>query len=269
MSAAGYDAFADGLTAFNDDDYDRAISLFTTALTAGDLNARLIPVAQLQRARAYLAKNECALALIDLSAVLKANPGYFEALVPRATAYACLGNDAAAVTDLGSAIALRPNSYLYKARGHARWGVGDFVGASEDFSQTMKQEKNGEDPYACLWFVISRLRSGPVEKKELIEYFQGYDLVSWPGPLLKFFRGDTTAEQAARVAEVGDSAETLGRRCEANFYLAEWWIVQKSASTAKPLLEIARDQCPADFVESHAAKVELARLGRSKGAGDH
>src|SRR5215469_16477935 len=81
--AAGYDDFADGLTALARDDYDGAIALFTSALAAGDLTANLVPVAHLQRARAYLFKGNCPAATLDLSSAIALRPNYSEAIAMR------------------------------------------------------------------------------------------------------------------------------------------------------------------------------------------
>jgi lipoprotein NlpI len=48
--------------------------------------------------------------------------------------------------------------------------------------------------------------------------------------------------------------------CEANFYLAEWWLAKKGEETARPLLEDVRDNCRHDFIEYSAARAELTRL---------
>jgi lipoprotein NlpI len=263
-SATGYDEFADGMTAVSDGDSDRAIALFTSALASNDLNVKLVPVAYFQRGRAHLAKNECALAVSDLSAAMSKRADYLEAILLRGTAELCVDEEAAAIADLSAAIALRPGPDLYWQRGRIRWRTDDFAGASEDFAQTIRLEQKSKAPYPRLWFVISQLRVGALDEKELDDFYSGVDLDKWPGPLLEFFRGRATAEDVTRKAIADDAKVATGYRCEANFYLAEWWIIQHNAATAKPLLENARDTCPADFIELPAAKRELARLALSK-----
>src|SRR5271163_4479203 len=136
--AAGYDDFAQGLSAINRGDNDQALANFSSALKAGDLNATLMPVAYFDRARIYLAKRECALAAADLTAAIKAKPDYADAYLARASVDQCQNDETGAIADFTQAIALRPTPNAYAGRGRAHWNAADFAGAAADFAQAMK-----------------------------------------------------------------------------------------------------------------------------------
>ncbi|HTW36809.1 MAG TPA: tetratricopeptide repeat protein [Rhizomicrobium sp.] len=256
--AAGYDDFASGLSAINRGDDDQAITFFTSALAAGDLNARLVPIAYLDRGRAHWRKGKCTLAIADFSAAIKARPDYFDAYVGRGIADRCAGNDADAIIDFTQAVAKRPFADAYWQRGLARWDLGDLDGAAQDFSATVPLAPTW--PYPALWFAMSKQRTGSFDGRDFASRIDGLDLHEWPGPALELFRGNATPDDVYRAAGEGDAKKTKGQLCEADFYVAEWWIVQKKPDAAKPLLMRARDNCPQDFTEYVAAAVELKRL---------
>jgi hypothetical protein len=54
--------------------------------------------------------------------------------------------------------------------------------------------------------------------------------------------------------------EDKGRKCEADFYVAEWHLISRTPDAAKPLLYEASVICPHDYVEFEASRIELAQL---------
>jgi len=258
VRAAGYDDFAQGLSAFNRGDNDRAIALFTSALAAGDLNANLVPVAYLDRARAQLIKGDCASAIPDLSAALKARPDNLEALHIRGDAERCAGSPESAIVDYTQAIALKPDASGYWGRGLSRWDIGDFADAATDFASAAA--RNPKWPYPILWFDMARFRAGAFGPAEVRESIANLNVDDWPGPLFDLFAGNATPDDVFHAAADGDPKIAADKRCEANFYVGEWWLLKKNPDAAKPLLQDAATNCRHDFVEYFAAATELKRI---------
>jgi tetratricopeptide (TPR) repeat protein len=254
--AAGYDDFASGMSAVNRGDNDQAIAFFTSALAAGDLSASLAPVAYLERARAHLAKDECPQAAADAAAALKAKPVYFEASLLKARADTCDGAQADVIADLTQVIAIRPFGEAYFERALARWSGGDFEGAAGDFSTA--SSLTPEWAYPVIWFGLSKQRAGTFDGADFAKRRQSFDGNDWPDPVLSLYEGKAKPDDVLAVAGKGDAAK--GNLCEAHFYIAEWWLIQKNADAARPLLQDAKSNCPRNFIEYRAAQAELGRL---------
>ena len=255
--AASYDDFSRGLAANNRGEYDLAISALTSALGAGDLNASLIPVAYLDRGIAHRHKGECKDAVSDLSAAIKLKPDYVDAYWERAVANSCAGDWSAALADLDTLIARRPGKSAYRSRGMLHWENGDFAAAAADFQQAAALDP--KDAYVALWLELSRMRAGTLDPAQVSGDIRHIDS-DWPMPVLDLYRGKITADEAVKAASKGDAATLTGRQCEADFYVAEWWMAGRNESTAKPLLERAKAECPRGFEEYPAAVTELNRL---------
>jgi lipoprotein NlpI len=255
-AATGYDDFAQGLSALNSGDNDRALSSFSAALAAGDLNANFVPTAYFDRGRLYLAKKECALAAADLTAAIKLRPDYLDAYLGRISAEECLNDNAAVIADFTQAIALQPTGRMYAGRGRAHWNQSDFADAAADFAEAAKLVPKG--PYILLWLEISRMRAGTSAVDATAP--AAFDSDDWPKPVFALFGAKATPDDVMRAADQGDADTAPARQCEADFYVAEWWLIQQKTDAARPLLENARAQCKHTSREYSAAAIELRRL---------
>lgn len=257
LAADSYEDFARGISAVNQGDSDQAIALLSSALAGGDLDPHLVPVAYLERARAFLAKQQCAPAVSDLSAALKLKPDYAEAYVYSGFANDCAGDAAAAMADFSKVIEALPNAAIFFARGRARWNEGDFAGAAADFAEASKRETRWA--YPVLWFAIATMREGTFDAGRMKDLLDDVEDSDWPAPLLAVFEGSRKPEDAFAAADKDPKSQS-DRRCEADFYLGEWWLGQKNVEVARPLLLQAQSHCRHDFIEYAAANVELKRL---------
>jgi tetratricopeptide (TPR) repeat protein len=257
-SAAAYDDFARGISANLQGDTALAVTSFSAALAAGDLNPTLLPTAYRGRAIAYLREGECKSASGDLDEYIRLKPGDVQGLELRGDAHACAGELAAADADLSQVIALRPDRAAYWNRGRLRWRLKNFGAAADDFSQVVHLQP--ENSYAVLWLELSRARGGTLDPKVGARDIDQLDSRDWPAPLIKLFVGEAKQEDMAAAALRGDAKVVANQQCEANFYIAEWWLAQKDATSAKPLLEAAAQNCPKNFVEYDGARFELSVL---------
>jgi len=116
-----------------------------------------------------------------------------------------------------------------------------------------------KDAYAVLWLELSRARGGldpGTGEQVLREIGNG----GWPAPLIRMFAGEAKPEDVASAASRGDADKVANQQCEADFYVAEWWLARKDVASAKPLLDAAAEKCPKNFVEYDEARFELSTL---------
>jgi len=257
-SAAGYDDFARGISANLQGDAPLAVTSFSAALAAGDLNPTLIPSAYRGRAIAYLRQGQCKSAVADMDEFIRLKPGDVQGLELRGDAHACAGDLPAADSDLSLAIAAKPDRTAYWNRGRLRWRLKNFAGAADDFAQVVALQR--ENSYAVLWLELSRARGGVLDPKIGAHDVEELDSRDWPTPLIKLFVGEAKQEDMAPAALQGDSKLVANQQCEANFYVAEWWLAQNNAASAKPLLQAAAQNCPKNFVEYNEARFELSQF---------
>jgi lipoprotein NlpI len=256
--AAAYDDFNAGVAQLTRGGYDGAIVSFTRALDAGDLTAGLKPVAYLDRAYANAATKHTDEAFADAASALALKPDYVEAYLLRARLYMGEGRLAEASAEYDSAIRAKPDrDDLYRARGTARWEQAKFADAASDFAQASKLSST--DAYIVIWQTISAGRTAPIDQEALRETARGLDLFKWPGPVVKLFEARMSPEEVQRAAARADVPAQLRPDCEADFYIAEWHLLKDELPEAKQLLQAAISNCPHNFVEYHAAQVELTR----------
>lgn len=254
-NAAAYDDFARGISANLQGDATLAVTSFSAALAAGDLNPTLVPAAYRGRAIAYLRQGQCKNAIGDLDEFIKQKAGDVQGLELRAAALACVGNLSAADADLSQVIAAKPDRSSFWNRGRLRWRVKNFGAAADDFAQVVRLEP--ENGYAILWLELSRARGGVLDPKVGAHDVDQWGSRDWPAPLIKLFVGEAKPEDMTAAIAQGDDKTVSNRQCEANFYLAEWWLARQDPATAKPLFKAAADKCPKSFIEYDGARFEL------------
>jgi lipoprotein NlpI len=58
------------------------------------------------------------------------------------------------------------------------------------------------------------------------------------------------------------AAQKPEERCEAQFYVGEWQLLQDDSASARQRFEEAVGGCPKSFIEYTGAQAELRRMGR-------
>jgi lipoprotein NlpI len=114
-----------------------------------------------------------------------------------------------------------------------------------------------------IWRFLALARSGNAQtaRSELASSGVAGDRAKWPAPIIDFLRGKTDANGLLAAAENADPKTRRGQVCEAEFYLAESYLIDNREREARELLERAKQGCPRDFTEYRGAVVELKRLG--------
>ena len=84
------------------------------------------------------------------------------------------------------------------------------------------------------------------------------DLQQWPGPIVRFVRGEISADELTAATADPDPDTARKQDCEASFYSGALARITGDAAAAKASLSHALNVCSADNIEYHAAEAELA-----------
>jgi membrane associated rhomboid family serine protease/lipoprotein NlpI len=154
--------------------------------------------------------------------------------------------------DKGAAIAPREPLNL-RSRGWARFFDGQGPAAMSDLEAATKGDP--KDAYASLWLDIVAVRSG--FPNGLASPQTSLERQAWPEPVIRFYRGELDEKALMASASDPDRDKADGRRCEAEFYIGEWNIMQHRQVEALPHLKNALVICPTTFDEWFAVRAEL------------
>ena len=114
--------------------------------------------------------------------------------------------------------------------------------------------------YLPLWLYITNARDGRVTVSVLGTDNAKSDTKAWPDALIRFYRGELSEEEVRKAAASADASTERGRRCEADFYIGEWRLLQHDKDAARLLFQRAAAECPHNFIEYEMLAVELKRL---------
>jgi tetratricopeptide (TPR) repeat protein len=228
-------------------DYDRAIKLDPNN---SDGTSAL---AWSMRGRLHLVKGEVDRSVTDFDEAIRLDPERAGFYIYRAAAWTAEGEYERAIREYDRTIALQPDELsAYGSRGITRFYLGDFPKAADDF---VRLAQGPVDAYAMLWLYLSSARAGrPDAKEELIRRAQKLTQTDWPYPVVELFLERRTSEALTAIA--GNPVQ----RCEAQFYVGEWYLLRQGREEAARTLRSAADDCPKNVTERQAAIEELKRL---------
>lgn len=213
------------------------------------------------RGNAWSARGDSARAIADFDVALKLNPKDRETLASRAYEWVIKGDYARAVADRDAAVRLDPkSSEAIFGRARARFYAGDYTRAIADLEEAFRIDAG---PYAALWLYLARQRAGVPEAAALLGGATAEaQRTGWPGPVLTLYLGRMDVASVMNAATDRDAKLQREQRCEANFYVAHWHLIQGRREPALALLKEARAGCPKDFLEYEGAAAELQRLSK-------
>jgi lipoprotein NlpI len=235
--------------------YDRAITDYDTAL---GLNPKFTD-ALYNRGNAWSNKGESDKAIADYDAAIRLNPKDPTSLIGRAVELTVKGEYGRAIADYDAAIVLDGKSAMsFLGRGRTRFYAGEFARSAADLEQALKLQPNG---YTALWLYLARKRGGTSDAEEMLETDARQDRgTSWPGTIIVLYIGRTDADSVLAASTDKDPRKQAEKRCEANFYLAHWYLLRGDRERALPLLKEAQSGCPNEYLEHEGAVAELRRL---------
>ncbi|CCE03493.1 exported hypothetical protein [Bradyrhizobium sp. STM 3809] len=210
------------------------------------------------RGETQLYRNDLDRAAADFDRAIELNPRSASSFAGLAVVHHRRGNLEAAIHDLDQAIGFDSNNPgLYRSRGFLQLETERVKEAAEDFIKSL--EPNPRDRYTQLWLDVARRRSA--QPSRLAEAAKQFNLSDWPGPIIRFYLGEITAEDLLAKAEDSNPSKRAGQVCAANYFVGELALASKDdAGAAKHLAEAVR-MCPDGFAGLPLARAELRSLG--------
>jgi lipoprotein NlpI len=231
-------------------DLDRAIADLDAALALRPDSVDLYR----QRSQVRFDKGERFGGMADLSYVLTLQPDFVPAYVDRAWIRVSAGDTAGALADFSKAIQVQPDlPRLHLGRGVVSYLAGDDVQAAADFATVI--QANAQAPYAVLWLALTEKRKKVEDGGALDAGLAALDLTPWPGPVIRYIRGEISAQDLSGAA-AGDPKQ----ECEASFYSGAVARIAGDKAAAKTAFEHAQSVCSPENLEYHAAEAAAAKM---------
>jgi tetratricopeptide (TPR) repeat protein len=246
-----------GVILSDEGDLDRAMAAFDEAVRLAPMEAP----AFYNRGNVYSKKGEPDRAIEDFVQALTLDPKYAIAFYGRGLAYVQKGDIIGAIQDYDAAIKLNPEALwalsALKARGYARFYLGNFDAAADDLQQTT----GDDDAYPMIWLYLARTRSGnPDAMRDLEQRARALNPAEWPYPIVEFLLARRSPEAMMAAATTND------KRCEALFYLGQWRILRSEPESATEALRAAVMICRATARERAGALATIGSLDDRKSA---
>jgi membrane associated rhomboid family serine protease/lipoprotein NlpI len=233
-------------------DYGRAISLTK--------DSRLLPGILALRASAYIGNGQIREAAKDIDRALSIDPTNATALNVGAGIYIDQGEYDQAIDGLNRALQHAPaDSDLYWVRGEAKMFKGPPESAIDDLRRAVVFESI--NAYKVLWLHIAHAKAGQDDRQELQRNNSELVADKWPQPVVDLYLNKSTVDDVIAKAKTGDMGTQRDQLCEAHFYISELYLQQGAKTSAKQFMQEAADNCPIDFMEHAAARIELKNLG--------
>ena len=230
-------------------DYVAAIADFDKAIGVDPRYAN----AYRNRGNAYLKMDKYDLAISDFTTALVLNAKDTETLIGRATAYGRTGDLDRAIADYDGVLRLEPQDLTALTnRGYAHFHRGDFADAAADLSRVTDKDAY---TYPALFRFLAQSRAG-LASSDLESAARRMTNQSWPYAVFELYLGRRDADATLAAAQGPEE------RCEAQFYVGEWHLLQGDRVAAKLHLEEVAGVCPKGFVEYVGAQAELRRLAQ-------
>jgi lipoprotein NlpI len=226
---------------------DRALADHTTAIR---LEPK--PATFTSRGDLWRAKGDVDRAIIDYGEAIRLDANSVAAFHRRGLAWRQKDLLDRAISDHTSAIRLDPmHANAYKHRGVAQFEKGEFLGAAADLLHAVEIT---DDARMMLWRYLTRGRIGQDGKTELSVGAARLTSTEWPFALIELYLGKRTPE------DVSTAATTPEEKCEAAFYVGQWYVLNGNAPDARAIFQTASEQCPTHFIEHDVSIAELRRL---------
>lgn len=246
---ASYDDLNAGLSYFDQEQYDNAITWFDKALAAGDLIADQKRIAYVDRGLAYWTKGNIGQAIADFTSAIAANPDHTLAYRHRISAYLATNDLEKALADYDRLRALRPADFdIAMNDGYLNWQFNRIQDSAEAFRTYAEFNK-----FSWAWLQLANIRLN----RPMTGFKEDFESRKWPGHIPRFYLGHVSETDVLKAAEDTGNPRSV---CDAHVMTGMWRVVHDDRSGATPLLKIATEKCPKDSPFWRIARSELEKI---------
>lgn len=206
-----------------------------------------------------------AAALRTLDSALQQKPGDSWLMIAQAQVYMQIADFSRALGLLDEALATattpvdRRTALYY--RGHARFNLGQYALAAEDFDAALAGRTTLRSRLGpMLWRYAAQVRARRDARAVLAKEVGSEALGEWPGPIVKFLLGKLPAGELEVAAESDDAAKRANGKCPAAFFMAMDALRRGDKARAREQLQLTQARCPTVSELNWAASSELKRL---------
>ena len=271
---------------------DLAIKHCTAAIEARKANSDMLAQWYVQRGVQWAAKGDYDRAIADHAAALKLDAKARHANYYRGAAHSNKGEFERAIADFDAAIQLKADDpVLYHARGIELAVKGDYPRAIVDFNKVLQLDPKAAgvhfargrtlfymaeftravndlevafdarpNVYTSLWLFLARQRGGTPGADDLLERDTRRIRAGWPAPVIALYMGRTDASSVTAATTSGEGTRRREMRCEADFYVAQDYLIKGERARAQTLLQSVQSDCPKNLLEYEGTLAELRRL---------
>ncbi|MGO9269918.1 MAG: tetratricopeptide repeat protein [Terriglobia bacterium] len=239
------------------------------------------------RGIAYYLTGQYDSAIQDYDQAIRLKPDEAKSFNGRALAYSNAGQYDHAIQDYDQAIRLKPDyENAFNNRGRTKFFLAHFLGAAADFQNGLSLDSS--NAYTVLWLHLAKKRAGQDDGQGFAQQARHIDPSKWAAVLVNLFLGNSTPQQTLAAAPSpdfdcttsGSNADTCEQtlaaeaspdsikrkgwqRCEAEFFIGEYFLLRQETPKAVAHFRAARDVCPPGYTGNYdsGAAAEIARLG--------
>lgn len=170
-------------------------------------------------------------AIADYDKAIQLKSDFVAAYLNRAVALARLEKYDAAYADFDVVLKINPtNVSAINSRAALNFLLGNYQAAIDDYQRYLKLRP--DDIYRMLWLYISEKHLNTEAPSTLQQHIDGVSLDIWPGAIVRLYLGQVPVENVIKALNDNLAAWSNGSRCEAFFYLGEYFLLQGNKAEA-------------------------------------
>jgi tetratricopeptide (TPR) repeat protein len=215
-------------------------------------------------------------AISSFQKAMELDPEDAEAHAGLGWVYSDLGRYEESVQEFQKAVALDPHSFASRnGLGWVYYHMRRYEESVREFQTPIPWGYKGaeprtaaaseyEDSYSQLAYTLALLKTGMekealAHEKELREIYAGLADAEWPAPLVRFYAGIITEDEALEAAESDDEETDRGQKCEAFYYVGMRRLLGGDRERGGEYLEKCLVTGATTFPEYRSAGRELER----------
>ncbi len=235
--------------------HERAVQDFTAVIALKPKHA----MAYSLRGGAYRAQGDYPRALADHTASIRLNPNDALSYNDRAVTYLFAGQRDRALSDVRIAIRLDPDAAQpHRVMSMIRHLEENLPEALAALERVPAKNQSLRD---ALWRYFLRARTGRTDAKEQLEKeLSRHDVKPWPGTAASLFLNRSSPESVVQATAHRHPWTQRLYRCEADFLVAQYWLVQRQPDKARQQFTAALAGCPTFLREHLLSRRELSQL---------